>query len=109
MLIGVYTRGLHFSTAWKLGEYFASSMCVVAEPPRNQLPVALTAGKEFLPFSSAGDCLAACETILANPDLQREMRAAAHDYYRREIAPEAHLRSCLARAIKHQQSETHAR
>jgi hypothetical protein len=99
LLIGVYTRGLHYSTAWKLGEYFAASMCVVAEPPRNQLPVPLTEGVEFLAFASPDECIAACEYILANPDLQRNMRAATYDYYRREVAPEAHLRSCLARAV----------
>jgi hypothetical protein len=74
-------------------------MCVVAEPPRNQLPVPLTEGVEFLAFASPDECVAACESILANPDLQRSMRAAAYDYYQREVAPEAHLRSCLARAI----------
>jgi len=104
MLIGVYTRGLHYSTAWKLGEYFAASMCVVAEPPRNQLPVPLTIGHEFLAFASPDECIAACESILANRDLQRTMRAAAYDYYQREVAPEAHLRSCLARAIARQES-----
>jgi len=104
LLIGVYSRGLHHSTAWKLGEYFASSMCVVAEPPRNQLPVPLSDGKELLTFASPEDCIAECDAILASPDLQRRMRAAAHDYYRREVAPEAHLRSCLARAAAHHES-----
>jgi len=104
LLIGVYTRGLHYSTAWKLGEYFAASMCVVAEPPRNQLPVPLTEGVEFLAFASPDECISACESILANPDLQRTMRAAAYDYYQREVAPEAHLRSCLTRAIARQES-----
>jgi hypothetical protein len=99
LLIGVYTRGLHYSTAWKLGEYFAASMCVVAEPPRNQLPEPLTEGVEFLAFASPDECIAACESILANPDLQRTMRAAVYDYYQREVAPAVHLRSCLARAI----------
>lgn len=103
LLIGVYTRGLHFSTAWKLGEYFAASMCVVAERPRNQLPVPLNEGAEFLAFASPDECIAACESVFVNPDLQRTMRAAAHDYYQREIAPMAHLRSCLARAVARQQ------
>jgi hypothetical protein len=104
LLIGVYTRGLHYSTAWKLGEYFAGSMCVVAEPPRNQLPVPLTEGVEFLAFASPGECIAACESILASPDLQRTMRTAAYNYYQHEVAPEAHLRSCLARAIAREES-----
>jgi glycosyl transferase family 1 len=99
ILIGVYTRGLHYSTAWKLGEYFAASMCVVAEPPRNQLPVPINEGVEFLAFDSPDECIAACESVLSNPGLQRTMRTAAHDYYQREVAPMAHLRSCLARAI----------
>ena len=104
LLIGVYSRGLHYSTAWKLGEYFAGSMCVVAEPPRNQLPVRLTEGVEFLAFSSPDECVAACESILASPDLQRTMRSAAYNYYQREVAPEAHLRSCLDRALARQES-----
>jgi hypothetical protein len=104
LLIGVYTRGLHYSTAWKLGEYFASSMCVVAEPPRNRLPAPLREGVEYLAFASPDECIALCESILAKADLQRTMRTAAYDYYQLEVAPEAHLRSCLARAIAHQES-----
>jgi hypothetical protein len=104
LLVGVYTRGLHYSTAWKLGEYFAGSMCVVAEPPRNQLPVPLTAGVEYLPFDSPDECVAACESILGDRDLQRALRVAAYEYYQREVSPEAHLRSCLARAIAHHES-----
>jgi hypothetical protein len=104
LLVGVYSRGLHHSTAWKLGEYFAGSMCVVAEPPRNQLPVPLTAGVEYLPFGSPDQCLEACESILGNRDLQRAMRSAAYEYYQREVSPEAHLRSCLARAIARHES-----
>ncbi|HEV7596317.1 MAG TPA: hypothetical protein VGO33_15070 [Gemmatimonadaceae bacterium] len=99
LLIGVYTRGLHYSTAWKFGEYFAGSMCVVAEPPRNELPMPLTAGVEFLAFASPDECIAACESILGDQQLQRSMRAAAYDYYLREAAPEAHLQSCLARVL----------
>ena len=103
LLVGVYTRGLHYSTAWKFGEYLAGSMCVVAERPRNELPVPLTEGVEFLAFASPDECIAACESILADPGLQRAMRAAAYDYYLREAAPEAHLRSSLTRAIAHRE------
>jgi len=59
----------------------------------------LTEGVEYLAFASRSECIAACESILASPDLQHTMRAAVYDYYHREVAPEAHLRSCLARAI----------
>jgi hypothetical protein len=96
-LIGVYTRGLHHSTAFKLTEYLAASQCIVAEPPRNELPVPLVPGKHFLSFGNAEDCVAACQRLLDDPELAAEMRRANHDYYRNEVEPSAHTRRVLER------------
>ncbi|MBA2243327.1 MAG: hypothetical protein H0W11_00080 [Gemmatimonadetes bacterium] len=94
-LIGVYSRGLHQSTAWKLGEYFAASMCVVAEPIQNQLVPPLEAERHFLPFSTPEECVAACARILGDPGLQQTMRSAAYRYYTAHVEPAAHLLRCL--------------
>ncbi len=73
-LIGVYTRGLHHSLAFKLPEYLAASMCVVSDPLRNELPQPLTAGRHYLEFRGHDECVAQCDRLLSRPEA-REMRA----------------------------------
>ena len=97
-LIGVYTRGLHNSLAFKLPEYLAASMCIVSDPMLNQLPEPLVAGEHFLEFHDPDQCLAQCERLLSRPDEAREMRRRNHDYYEQWVAPAQHLQRCLERA-----------
>jgi hypothetical protein len=104
MLIGIYTRGLHHSTAWKLGEYLAGSMCIIAEPPRNELPVPLRSGDEYIGFGSTAECLSACTSVIEQQALQRHLRQCASRYYEREVSPANHLLDCLTRAASHVQS-----
>ena len=95
-LIGVYTRGLFESTAFKLPEYLAAAQCIVAEEPRNGLPTPLLAGKNYLPFRSPDECVAACESLLADRALARSMRHANRAYYLTEVEPNA----CVSRIIQ---------
>lgn len=97
-LVGVSTRGLHFSTPWKLAEYLAATVCVVGEPIRNDVGAPLEPGRHYLPSSSPDECVEHCVRILAEPDLQSELRNAAHEYYRSQIEPAAHLRNCIQAA-----------
>ncbi|HBI43974.1 MAG TPA: hypothetical protein DDY78_14150 [Planctomycetales bacterium] len=99
-LIGVYTRGLHNSLAFKLPEYLAASMCIVSDPMRNQLPEPLVAGEHYLEFRDPDQCLAQCEQLLRHPDEVREMRRRNHDYYEQWVAPAQHLQRCLERAVQ---------
>jgi hypothetical protein len=94
-LIGIYTRGLHHSTAWKLGEYFAASMGVVAEPIRNALPAPVVPGKHVLNYTTADECIAACERILGDRTLQQSLRESAYQYYVEHIEPAAHIARCI--------------
>ena len=96
-LIGVYTRGLEHSLAFKLGETFAASQCLVSVPLRYGLPAPLTAGHHYLEFDSVDRCLAACTRLLDDPRLARSMRQANHDYYVREIEAAAHIQRVLDR------------
>ena len=98
-LIGVYTRGLHHSLAFKLPEYLAASMCIVSDPMRNELPQPLLADKHYLEFRDSGHCLAQCEQLLSRPNEAREMRQCNYDYYTKHVAPAQHLQSCLERAV----------
>jgi hypothetical protein len=99
-LIGVYTRGLHHSTAFKLAEYLAASQCIVAEPPRNELPVPLVHEKHFLPFQSVEQCVVACQRLLANNELVRLMRRANRDFYAAEVEPSNHITRLLEPCVR---------
>ncbi|HLQ69543.1 MAG TPA: hypothetical protein VK124_08465 [Gemmatimonadales bacterium] len=92
--IGVYTRGLHDSIAFKLPEYFANGKAVVAQGiPRDiVLPAPLTAGREYVAFSALDDCVATCEGLLTHPRDARGLGEAAWEYYRCECAPTAMAR-----------------
>ncbi len=96
-LIGVYTRGLEHSLAFKLSETFAASQCLVSVPLRDALPAPLEPGRHYLEFDTPDACVTACERLLADPALAASMRRANFDYYRREIEPAAHLRRLLDR------------
>jgi hypothetical protein len=95
-LIAIYTRGLFHSTAFKLPECLAASQCIVAEPPRNELPAAFTPGLNYLPFTNAQQCVEACARLLKDAELAQTMRAANHDYYVHHVDPAARMRSALS-------------
>lgn len=100
MMIGIYTRGLHHSTAFKLPEYLASSKCIVAQPVRNQLPTPLLAGRNYLEFSSPEECVECCKQILKDQDLAAQMRKDNWDYYQREVRPDRRIAYCLNQVFR---------
>ena len=99
-MIGIYTRGLHHSLAFKLGEYLASSKCIVTEPLRNELPSPLVRGENYLEFSTPQECMQRCEQLLDDPDLANQMRRNNWEYYQREVRPDRHILRCLERAFQ---------
>jgi hypothetical protein len=96
-MVGVYTRGLHHSLAFKLPEYLASSKAVVADGLRNELPAPLREGVHYLGFRDPSECVEQCARLLDDPDRTASMRRANYRYYRAEVEPVAHLRRCLDR------------
>jgi hypothetical protein len=97
-LIGVNTRGLHESVAFKFPEYLAGSKCIVSEPIRNANPEPLIEGKHYLAFQANDECVAACAMALESPNLAKELREQAWRYYQKEVEPAAHVLNCLQRA-----------
>jgi hypothetical protein len=95
--IGIYSRGLHHSNAFKLSEYLAAAQAIVAEPPVQGLPRDLVSGEDFLPYQDADGCAAQCERLLASSTLLRDLRHRSATFYRDEVAPEAHASRVLAR------------
>src|SRR4051812_32824231 len=98
-LVGVYSRGLHHSLAFKLAEYLAASKCVVSPPFRNELPAPLVEGANYLQFQSVEQCVAQCQRLLRDADLAAAMRRQNRAYFLREVEPASHLRRCLDRAF----------
>lgn len=98
-LIGVYTRGLHHSTAFKLAEYLAGSKVIVAEGLRNDTPVKLERNVHWVPFRDADECVQQCRLLLADPQRCTAMREAAAEHYRRYVEPAAHLRWTLDQTL----------
>ena len=96
-LIGVYSRGVEHSLAFKLGETFAASQCLVSEPLRYGLPAPLEPGVHYSLFETPQQCIAECQRLFDSPALADAMRRANHDYYRREIEPGAHVHRMLER------------
>lgn len=104
-LIGVYSRGLHHSTAFKLPEYLAGSKVIVAEGLRNETPL-LEAGTHWIGFRDADECVQQCRELLSDPDRCAALRRAAGEYYRRYVEPVAHLRWTLAEACRPRDTES---
>jgi hypothetical protein len=98
-LIGIYTRGLHHSLAFKLPEYLAAAKCIVSQPLRNELPTPLVKGRNYLEFGSHGECVEHCERLLRDRALASGMRRTNYEYYESEVRPSAHMLKCLTRAF----------
>jgi hypothetical protein len=99
-LINVNTAGLHDSTSWKIPEYLAGSRCIVTEPMLYEAPVPLVEGVHYLAFSSAAECVAACDRILADASFARAMRAASFAYYSEHVRPDRLMWRCLQTALE---------
>jgi len=98
-LVGIYTRGLHDATAWKLGEYAAASMCIVASGLRDTFVEPFTEPCNFLGFTTPDECVERCVRLLENPDMARAMARANHDYYVNHIRPAKQMRRWIEQAF----------
>jgi hypothetical protein len=97
--VAVYSRGLHHSTAYKLGEYMAASCAVVSDPIRSILPAPLNPGVHFAPYSTTDECAAQCDRLLTWPEARMELRVASHDYFSREIRPDSRMSRVITMAL----------
>lgn len=98
-LVCIYTNGLHDSVAWKLGEYMASSKCVVAEPLCNELAAPLVDGREIFYFNSTDECVAHCLRLVNDPEFAREVRKSVADYYASFVRPDRNMWRVIGRAV----------
>jgi hypothetical protein len=85
--IGIYTRGLSQSPAWKLAEYFAKGTCCVAEPLITELPQPLEPGVHFHVFKNQAECAEQCRSLLLDKTERSRMSNNARTYYENHINP----------------------
>jgi hypothetical protein len=98
--IGIYTKGLHHAMAWKLGEYSAASMCIVASGFRYTFVEPFTAPRNYLGYETPDECVAHCMRLLENEEEARAMSRANHAYYLEHIRPAKQMRRWIAQAFE---------
>jgi hypothetical protein len=94
--IGVNTRGLQESTAFKLAEYLAAGLAVVSEPIAHEAAPPLTEGLHFLGFTTPDECVRQCRRLLEDDALFERMKMASVRYYRDYVHPIASVRRLLS-------------
>jgi hypothetical protein len=97
-LVGVYSRGIHGSLAFKFSEYLAAGCCMVVEPFEHILDIPLQSGIHYLPYYSTDSCVTACKTLLGDKPLAAEMSRRNADYFLRYLLPERHIGRILVTA-----------
>jgi hypothetical protein len=98
-LVAVYSRGLHDSIAFKMGEYLAASRAIVGHKPQAVLPRQLAEGFNYLSFSGPDECVANCDRLLSNPEAAGAMRRSNWEYYLDQVEPAKQLLNVLQRAF----------
>ena len=96
--IAVASTGLANSTGFKFAEYLAFSRAIVAEKLHYEAP-GLEAGKHYLEFSNAEQCVEAVSTLMNDELLRFKMMEQAHAYYQEYLRPDVAVRRALAIAL----------
>lgn len=95
--IGVYSRGLFGSVAFKMAEFLASSKCIVSEPVDNLLSGQL----HYVPtFKSIAHCVSLCDELLSNSAKLRDQKQSAWKYYQQHVSPKRAVGRLIESAIR---------
>ena len=94
--VAVVTDGIHGSIPWKVPEFLATGLCIVAEPLKYELPSPLLPGEHLLEYSTEEACLEACDRLLSNPQLRGSMEGANLAYFDTHVRAERLMARCIA-------------
>jgi hypothetical protein len=81
--IGVYTRGVLGSNAFKVAEYLAGSKCIVGQSLAHELPQPL--GECHSARETVEATVAECDALLSNPARLESARRASWNYYQSQL------------------------
>ncbi len=96
--ICIGTMGLYESIGWKTAEYVAAAKAIVNETLRYQVTGDFEAGKNYLPFTNAKECIQAVKTLALDPDKLYAMKCANRAYYLNYLKPEVLVQNSLKKA-----------
>lgn len=103
--ICIGSMGLHQSIGGKTGEYVAASKAIVNEKLHYSVPGDFAAGKNYLEFETAEQCLSAVRFLVDNPDKMMEMKKANREYYLNFLRPDVLVQNTLDIVDRHIQGE----
>jgi hypothetical protein len=98
--IGVATNGLTNSIGWKFAEYVAFSRAVVSEKLCFEAP-GLEAGKHYLEFTTADECVEAASRLMGDKQLLTEMMINNQKYYQTFLRPDLLVWNAISTALEH--------
>lgn len=93
--ICIGSMGLHESIGWKTAEYVAAAKAIVNETFHYRVPGDFLPGKNYLPYHTAEECLAAVRKLVNDPQLLLEMKVANHQYYLKYLRPDVLVSNTL--------------
>jgi hypothetical protein len=96
--VAVYTKGLVDSVAFKFGEFFAASRCIIAERPRAVLAHPPVDGVDLVYFDQLDECVARCVELSDDADRAQALAGQARRYYEAWVRPRTAVLEMLERA-----------
>ncbi len=96
--ICIGTMGLYESIGWKTAEYIACAKAIVNEKLRYEVTGDFEAGKHYLPFTNAQECIQAVKELAWDPDRIDTMKQANREYYLNYLKPDVLVKNSLKTA-----------
>lgn len=94
--ICIGSMGLHESIGGKTGEYVAAARAIVNEAFHYSVPGDFLPGKNYLPFATAQECIAAVQQLVDSPEQRYAMQLANQAYYQQHLQPDILVKNTLA-------------
>ena len=93
--ICIGSMGLYESIGGKTGEYVAAAKAIVNERLHYVPTGDFAAGRNYLPFENARECVAAVEQLAGDPEARLQMQQANRDYYLQYLRPDMLVKNTL--------------
>lgn len=97
--ICIATTGLHNSIGWKFAEYIAFSKAIVSEQLYFSVPGNLEAGKNYLEFNNADECVKQTIRLFEDKTLRAQMMENNYNYYKEYSSPDKIVKRTLDIAL----------
>lgn len=93
--ICIGTMGLHASIGWKTGEYVAAAKAIVHDKLQYAVTGDFAAGKNYLEFTTARECIDAVDRLVQDPEKLYRMKQANEEYYGQYLRPDKLVKNSL--------------